>query len=134
MTTMQMAHAHVLTAGHNAQGTPPPRYIRFRLALASATSADWIRNGGKSRACSRGKFQEMRNLAYSLYGVPHVPARSLERIVLSVLVKTETDKRRMLLSDDVARAVQRKWPQVRCIVCAFLHKDARLLSALHVVL
>ena len=87
--------------------------MRFRLALASAAGSDWTSDGDVTHACKHAKFQAMRDLAYSLFDVPHVPVRAQERIVMAVVVKSERDKRRMLLGADVARVVQEKWPQVR---------------------
>lgn len=92
--------------------TKRPRYVHMRQALASAAGMDWTRDGDETRICKFSKFRQMRDLAYSLFDVPHVPAPEQERIVLSIVVKLEGDKRRMIVPKEVTDAVQRRWPHV----------------------
>jgi hypothetical protein len=85
------------------------RYVHVKHALISASGSDWTRNGDKSGVCSSAHFDALRDTAYRLYDVPHVPAHLQPRMLLSVVVKTERDKRRMIFSRDVAEAVQQKY-------------------------
>jgi hypothetical protein len=91
------------------------RYVRLRTALASATNQDWTKKAGRARikrVCASSRFRDMRDTAYALHGVPHVPAAQQERVVLSILVKAPGDKRRMVVPGAAVAAVRAKHPGI----------------------
>jgi hypothetical protein len=100
-----------LSAGERRPGGAV-RYVRLQNVLASGASMDWTKGGDASRACARARFREMRGTAYRLFNVPHAPAAQQERVTLSVLVKTEKDKRQMLVPGATADAVRERFPGV----------------------
>jgi hypothetical protein len=73
---------------------------------------DWTDDGDSTRVCKYSKFQQMRDLAFSLFDVPHVPVKEKERVVLSIIMKLKNDKRKLNVPNHVTRAVQEKYPEI----------------------
>lgn len=88
------------------------RYVKIETALASGAGFDWTDDGDTTAICKKAKFREMRDLSYSLFDVPHLPAPEKERILLSIVVKLDGDKRRLKVPSAVTRAVQDKYPEI----------------------
>lgn len=114
-----------LNAGRCADGPsagqPPSRYIRFVTALASASGADWSLKGEQVPVCHKSVFRDMRDLGYDRYGIPHVPVARQERLVLSVLLKEQHDKRKAVVTEAVARAMQVRPPPPSSVGMNKLH-------------
>jgi hypothetical protein len=87
--------------------------MRLRTALASASGADWSLKGEQEPVCDKGKFAEMRDMAYERFGLPHVPVAQQRQLVLTVMVKEAHDKRKAIVPQAVAHAVQVR----RCLCC-----------------
>lgn len=107
--------SHVDPCKHRAgPGLPErkskPRYVHIESALASGSSVRWTRHGSKTRICSRAHWQAQRDHAYHLNGMTHTPVRAQARMLISVLYKPKEDKRRMLISEPVLRAVRERYP------------------------
>lgn len=88
------------------------RYILFDNVLASGVGKRWTPFGSRTKVCEKSHFKALRNLAYTLNAVPLVHASEQQRVRISFLYKGPKDKRRMVVSDDVLRAVEARFPEV----------------------
>ena len=100
------------------------RFVRIDTALASGVGKRWTPLGWRTRICERSSFRDLRDLAYALNGVAHVPAPQQPRLVISFIYKQPGDKRRMLLDDAVLRALQRRYPQAEVAVHDYMLESA----------
>lgn len=98
------------------------RYVLIETALVSGVGKRWT--NFRTRVCEKSSFRDMRNLAYAVNSIPHVPAPQQPRLVISFVYKQQDDKRRMIVDNDVIQSLQERWPDAELGVHDYILEDA----------
>ena len=100
------------------------RYVHFEDVLASGVGERWTPLGWQTKVCERSHFRDMRDVAYALNSIPHVPAAKHKRTVISFIYKQPGDKRRMIVDEAVLQKIQARYPGVEVRMRDVMLQDA----------
>ena len=80
--------------------------------MSGASSRKWATNE-KAHACKAARFAAMRDHALRINSIaPRPPPRPSDRILMSFLLKPDTDKRQLLVPPAVLVAIRNGFPQI----------------------
>jgi hypothetical protein len=88
-----------------------PRYLRFTTLLTGHGSV--YLPADSTAVCSRGRFQPMRDVAFSQAGIQHIAVRHQPKIKVTYLDTQPGERRTIVNLHELVAAMQRRFPAVK---------------------